>query len=34
MNMLTVNCDIVWQGCGKGNSDSLERLQRRAQVAQ
>ena len=23
-------CDIVWQGCGQGNCDSLERLQRRA----
>ena len=23
-------CDVVWQGCGQGNIDSLEKLQRRA----
>ena len=22
-------CDVVWQGCGQGNVDSLEKLQRR-----
>ena len=31
MILPTLNyCDIVWQGCGQGNCDSLERLQRRA----
>ena len=23
-------CEVVWQGCGQGNIDSLEKLQRRA----